>query len=121
GVDRETDLALLKIDYSGLSYLMPDPEPVRQGQMVFAFGSPLGLVNSMTMGIVSAASRQILDEDPVEYIQTDTPINPGNSGGALVNAQGRLVGLNTFILSKGGGSEGLGFAIPAPVLQQIYQ
>jgi serine protease Do len=81
----------------------------------------MGLAQSMSMGVVSNPDRRISDDDPVLYIQTDAPINPGNSGGALVDTQGRLVGLNTFILSQSGGSEGLGFAIPARVVQYMYE
>ena len=81
--------------------------------MVFAFGSPEGLRNTVTMGVVSAVARQPDPDSPLVYVQTDTPINPGNSGGALVDADGRLVGINTFILSSSGGNQGLGFAIPA--------
>ena len=77
---------------------------------------PLGLDNSVTMGIVSSTARQAKPDSPVVFVQTDAPINPGNSGGALVDLDGRLVGINTFILSQAGGNEGLGFAIPAPIV-----
>jgi serine protease Do len=77
--------------------------------MVFAFGSPEGLRNTVTMGVVSAIARQPDPDSPLVYVQTDTPINPGNSGGALVNADGELVGITTFILSSSGGNRGLGF------------
>src|SRR5208283_2380281 len=93
---------------------------LKQGQVVFAFGSPQGLENSVTMGVVSATARQVSDENPTTYIQTDAPINPGNSGGPLVDVDGRVVGINTFILSESGGSEGLGFAIPSDVVRNIY-
>ena len=72
------------------------------------------------MGVVSATSRQVSDENPTTYIQTDAPINPGNSGGPLVDVDGHVVGINTFILSESGGSEGLGFAIPSNVVRNIY-
>ena len=88
--------------------------------MVFAFGSPEGLQNSVTMGIVSAVARQPDPDSPLVYVQTDTPINPGNSGGPLVDADGELVGINTFILSRSGGNQGLGFAIPAGVVAFAY-
>ena len=90
-------------------------QPARQGEMVFAFGSPEGLRNTVTMGVVSAVARQPDPDSPLVYVQTDTPINPGNSGGPLVDIDGELVGINTFILSSSGGNQGLGFAIPASV------
>jgi serine protease Do len=111
---RDIDLALLKIDAPGLRALpIADYEKVRQGELVFAFGSPEGLRNSVTMGVVSAVARQTDPDSPNVYIQTDAAINPGSSGGPLVNIDGELVGLNTFILSTSGGSQGLGFAIPS--------
>jgi serine protease Do len=88
--------------------------------LVFAIGSPEGLQNSVTMGVVSAVARQPDPEKPLTYIQTDAPINPGNSGGPLVDMNGAVVGINTFILSEGGGSEGLGFAIPARIVDFVY-
>ena len=91
------------------------------GQLVFAIGSPEGLQNSVTMGVVSALARQPDATKPMTYIQTDAPINPGNSGGPLVDMNGSVIGINTFILSEGGGSEGLGFAIPARVVEFVYQ
>jgi serine protease Do len=86
-----------------------------------AFGNPLGLENSVSMGVVSSVARQIKPDDTMIYIQTDAPINPGNSGGPLVDADGRVMGLNTFILSQSGGSEGLGFAIPSNIVRNVYQ
>jgi serine protease Do len=88
---------------------------------VFAIGSPEGLQNSVTMGVVSALNRQPDPSKPLTYIQTDAPINPGNSGGPLVDMNGSVLGINTFILSQGGGSEGLGFAIPARVIDFVYR
>ena len=88
--------------------------------MVFAFGSPEGLRNTVTMGVVSAVARQPDPDSPLVYIQTDAPINPGNSGGPLVNTDGELLGINTFILTTSGGNQGLGFAIPAGVLAFAY-
>jgi serine protease Do len=121
GVHKETDLALLKIDETDLPTLplLTQPRP-RVGQLVFAIGSPEGLQNSVTMGVVSAVSRQPDPTKPLTYIQTDAPINPGNSGGPLVDMNGSVVGINTFILSEGGGSEGLGFAIPARIVDFVY-
>jgi serine protease Do len=99
--------------------LLVQPRP-RVGQLVFAIGSPEGLQNSVTMGVVSAVARQPDPEKALTYIQTDAPINPGNSGGPLVDMNGSVVGINTFILSTGGGSEGLGFAIPARIVDFVY-
>jgi len=120
GTHKETDLALLKIDEKDLPTLPLLPQRPRVGQLVFAIGSPEGLQNSVTMGVVSAVSRQADPEKPLTYIQTDAPINPGNSGGPLVDMNGSVVGINTFILSQGGGSEGLGFAIPARIVDFVY-
>jgi serine protease Do len=120
GVDRDSDLAVLKIDRTGLPFLhFGDSEELRQGQLVLAFGNPLGLANSVTMGVVSSSARQIKPEDPMIYIQTDAPINPGNSGGPLLDADGRVVGINTFILTQSGGSEGIGFAIPSNIVRNV--
>src|SRR5271165_7125 len=122
GIDRQSDLAVIKIDATNLPALeLADSDRLKQGQVVFAFGSPQGLENSVTMGVVSATARQVSDENPTTYIQTDAPINPGNSGGPLVDVDGRVVGIDTFILSESGGSEGLGFAIPSNVVRNIYE
>ncbi len=121
GLDRDTDLAVIKIDRIGLAPLsFTDSDSLRQGQIVMAFGNPMALENSVSMGVISSAERQLQSDDPGVYIQTDAPINPGNSGGPLVDAQGRLAGINTFIFSQSGGSEGIGFAIPANVVKRIY-
>lgn len=121
GVNKDTDLALLKVEANGLPFLPFGSYPdVRQGQLVFAFGSPEGLGNSVTMGVISSVARQPDPERPMVYIQTDAPINPGNSGGPLVDIEGRLVGVNTFILTQGGGNEGIGFAIPSLVVHYVY-
>jgi serine protease Do len=124
GVSRQIDLALLKID--GLKEKL-DALPIapyrnlRQGEFVLAFGSPEGLRNTVTLGVVSSVARQTDPDSPMVYIQTDAPINPGNSGGPLVNADGAVVGVNTFILSQSGGNEGLGFAIPSSIVSVAYQ
>jgi serine protease Do len=121
GLDPEADLAVIKIDRTGLVPLaLADSDALRQGQIVLAFGNPMALENSVSLGVISSVERQLKPEDSAVYIQTDAPINPGNSGGPLVDAQGRLVGINTFILSQSGGSEGMGFAIPANVVNRIY-
>jgi serine protease Do len=122
GLHRETDLALLKVDQTGLPTLsLGSRRPVHQGQLVFAMGSPEGLENSVTMGVVSSVARQADPSRPMVYIQTDAPINPGNSGGPLVDTEGYVVGINTFIFSAAGGSEGLGFAIPARIVHFVYE
>jgi serine protease Do len=119
-VDEETDLAVIKVQAGSLPALpFGDSDTLKPGQVVLAFGSPLGLSSSVTMGVVSAVARQLAPEDPMIYIQTDAPINPGNSGGALVDADGRLVGINTLILSASGGSEGIGFAAPSNIVRNI--
>ncbi len=121
GVAPEIDLALLKAEDAHLPAIpMTDYDDVHQGELVFAFGSPQGLRNSVTMGIVSAVARQPDPDNPMVYVQTDAPINRGNSGGPLVNVKGELVGINTFILSDSGGSQGLGFAIPSALVQIAY-
>ncbi len=121
GMDAEADLAVIKIDRAGLVPMsLADSDTLRQGQFVLAFGNPMALENSVSLGVVSSVERQLKPEDPAVYIQTDAPINPGNSGGPLVDARGQVVGINTFILSKSGGSEGIGFAIPSNAVSRIY-
>lgn len=122
GIDRETDLAVVKVEEEGLSALeLDDSDDLQQGEIVLAFGSPMGLQNSVTMGVVSSVARQLRPEDPVVYIQTDATINPGNSGGPLVNTRGRVVGINTLILSQSGGSEGIGFAVPSNIVKNVFE
>jgi serine protease Do len=122
GITTELDLALLKVDGQKLPALpLATYSQVRQGETVFAFGSPIGLRNSLTHGLVSAVARQIDPDSPLIYVQTDAPINPGNSGGPLVNIRGEVVGVNTFILSQSGGNEGLGFAIPSATVRTVYR
>ena len=121
GLDAEIDLALLKIEVKGLTALpLGDFNKVRQGEVVFAFGSPEGLQDSVSMGVVSAAARQVDADNPMVFVQTDAPINPGSSGGPLVNVDGELVGINAFIVTEGGGNEGLGFAIPSAIVGFAY-
>lgn len=120
GMDQQTDLAVVKINLTGLPFLkFADSSTLNQGQIVLAFGSPLGLENSVSMGIVSAVDRQLDIDSPLVYIQTDAAINPGNSGGPLVNTAGDVVGVNTFIFTKSGGSEGVGFAIPSNLADSL--
>ncbi len=121
GTHKASDLALLKVEASHLPALTLGGESrVRQGELVLAIGSPEGLRDSVTMGVVSSVARQPNPDEPMVYIQTDAPMNPGNSGGPLVDVDGNVLGINTLILSEGGGSEGLGFAIPAVVVNFDY-
>jgi serine protease Do/serine protease DegQ len=123
GADPKTDVAVVKIEAAGLPTLtLADSDKLRVGDVVFAVGNPLAVGETVTMGIVSAKERQIglLGETGYEnYIQTDAAINMGNSGGALVDAKGRLVGINSAILSPSRGSIGLGFAIPINLARSI--
>src|ERR1700678_368736 len=126
GADPKTDIAVLKIEASGLPTLpLGDSSQLNVGDLIFAIGDPFGIGETATMGIVSATGRgQLGIEDYENFIQTDAAINPGNSGGAMIDIHGNLVGVNTAILSHGsGGNEGVGFAIPMsmakPVMDQI--
>ena len=124
GRDPKTDLAVLKIEQNELPYItMADSDNLRVGDVVFAVGNPLGVGQTVTMGIVSATGRSglhLLGEQAYEnFIQTDASINQGNSGGALIDAAGRLVGINTAILSQSGGNIGIGFAIPSTLARNI--
>ena len=122
GIFEEGDLALLKIAATGLPALpFADYRKLRQGQVVFAFGSPEGLQDSMSMGIVSSIARQPDPDSPFLYIQTDAPINPGSSGGPLINTAGEIVGLDTFIVTQAGGSEGIGFAVPSMLVHWVFE
>jgi serine protease Do len=122
GASRDADVAVLKIRSTGLPAipLRPGKAP-RQGQVVLAVGSPEGLDNTMTIGVVSAVGRQPHPDYPMVYIQTDAAINPGNSGGPLLNVEGELIGINTFIMSESGRNQGLGFAVPAAVVRYVYE
>lgn len=122
GIATELDLALLKVDGQKLPALpLATYSQVRQGETVFAFGSPIGMRNSLTHGLVSAVARQIDSDSPLIYVQTDAPINPGNSGGPLVNIRGEVVGVNTFIVSQSGGAEGLDFAVPSATIRTVFR
>ena len=120
GKDEETDLAVIKIDKTGLSKAeFADSDSIKVGEFAMAVGNPIGMESSVTCGIVSAVNREVTDSDGKKYtlIQTDAAINSGNSGGALVNSEGKVIGINTLKLS-GTGIEGMGFAIPI-IQQQI--
>jgi serine protease Do len=121
GIDRLTDLAVLRISMAGLPFLSLDDfvEP-RQGEISLAFGAPLGMERSVSMGIVSAVDRQLEPDDPRLWIQTDAPVNPGNSGGPLVDSRGLLLGINTLIYSDSGHNEGVALAIPAPTVRDVF-
>ena len=120
GTDPPTDVALIKIDATGLPFLdVSDSDKLRVGDQVMAIGNPFGVGQTVTMGIVSALGRNIGLMDYSDLIQTDASINPGNSGGALVNMQGQLVGMNAAILSRSGGSQGIGFAIPTSMAMRV--
>jgi serine protease Do len=122
GIDTETDVAVLQVPGSGYQTLpFGNSDKLRSGQLVFAFGSPMGLENSVSMGVVSATARQLQPSDPMIYVQTDASINPGSSGGPLVNARGEVVGINTFIVSESGESSGLGFAGPSNIVEDVYR
>ncbi len=121
GIDLETDLAVLKVPGKNWRYLpFADSSKLTKGEIVFAIGSPRGLENSASMGIISAAERQLGADASQAFIQTDAPINPGNSGGPLVTTRGEIAGINTFIVTSSGGSEGLGFAIPSALVKDAY-
>src|SRR5246127_1835915 len=122
GTHKQSDLALLKVDAAHLpAAALRSDVRVHQGELVFAIGTPEGLRNTVTMGVVSSLARQLDPDKPMVYIQTDAPLNPGNSGGPLVDIDGNVIGINTLMLSEGGGSEGLGFAIPAAIVSFDYQ
>ena len=123
GTDPETDLAVLRIDLSDLPAIaFGNAEAARVGDVVLAEGNPFGVGQTVTMGIISALGRTQLGINTFEnFIQTDAAINPGNSGGALVDTEGRLLGINTAIYSRTGGSLGIGFAIPASTARQVME
>jgi serine protease DegS len=122
GTDPDTDLAVLKIDQGELPQLVLSTSPGRIGDLVFAIGNPFGVGQTVTMGILSATGRTQVGISTYEnFIQTDAAINPGNSGGALVNMRGELIGINTAIFSRGGGSNGIGFAIPTALATAVME
>jgi serine protease DegQ len=123
GVDPETDLAVLKINMSNLPTItLGRMDEARVGDVVLAIGNPFGVGQTVTMGIISALGRNHLGINTFEnFIQTDAPINPGNSGGALIDAHGNLLGINTAIYSRSGGSLGIGFAIPVSTAKSVLE
>jgi serine protease Do len=122
GFSKHIDLAVLKVEATNLPTLQIGRyDQVQKGQLVLAFGSPEGLENSVSMGLVSSVLRQTDPDDTMVYIQTDAAINPGNSGGPLVDADGNVVGIDTFIYTKSGGNEGIGFAIPSGIVRYAYE
>jgi len=122
GTDRRTDVALIKVEATGLPAVrFGDPGRLKVGEWVVAIGSPFGFENTVTAGIVSAKGRSLPQENFVPFIQTDVAINPGNSGGPLFNMQGEVVGINSQIYSRTGGFMGLSFAIPIDVVLDVQQ
>jgi len=123
GTDPKTDLAVIKIDANNLPTIkLADSDKADIGDVVIAVGNPFGIGETVTMGIISAVGRSNIGIVEYEnFIQTDAAINPGSSGGALVNTRGELVGVNTAILTKSGGYEGIGFAIPSNMAKKVYR
>lgn len=122
GTDDLTDVAVLKIEVGGLRPLaFADSEKARVGQMVFAVGSPYGLVETVTMGIISARERLFAGEVGTEFFQTDAAINRGNSGGPLINIHGEIIGINNFIITDSGGSQGIAFSTPSNSVRRVLE
>ncbi len=121
GADPKTDIAVVKVESKNLPTLaFADSSQVQVGDIALAIGNPFGVGQTVTMGIISATGRGNLGiEDYEDFIQTDAAINPGNSGGALINASGQLIGINTAILSRAGGNQGVGFAVPANLARTV--
>ncbi len=123
GTDPQTDIAVLKIDAKGLPFLpMSDSSRVQVGDLAMAIGNPFGIGQTVTMGIIGATGRAVgigAEGGYEDFIQTDAAINPGNSGGALINTRGELIGINTAIISRGGGNQGVGFAVPINLARNV--
>ena len=122
GVDTITDMALLSTNYKGKSITFSDSSNVRIGDIVLAIGNPFGVGQTLTQGIISRTNSGHITENPLdEFLQSDAAINPGNSGGAMVNINGDLIGINTMNLSIGGGSDGIGLAVPSNLVKKITE
>jgi serine protease Do len=122
GLDLETDLAVVKVEASGLTALaFGDSDELRAGQLVVALGSPLGFYNSVSLGVISAVARQLEPESPMVYLQSDAAIASGSSGGPLVDLRGRIVGINTLVAVREGAGDGLGFAAPSNIVRSVYE
>ena len=122
GKDPKSDIAVVKIDAKDLPAIeLADSENLEVGDVVLAIGNPFGVGQTVTSGIISATGRGSLGLDYEDMIQTDAAINPGNSGGALVDAEGRLIGINTAILSRSGGNQGIGFAVPVNLARSVME
>jgi serine protease Do len=120
GTDPQTDIALIKINAENLPALtLTDSSKVEIGDVVLAIGNPFGIGQTVTKGIVSARDRTTSGDGDEDFIQTDAAINPGNSGGALVDTDGRLIGINSAILSRSGGNQGIGFAVPSDLCRWV--
>jgi serine protease Do len=121
-IDQETDLAVIKIAERNLPALeFADSDSLKPGQIVLALGSPLGLHNTVSMGVISAIARQLEPESPMIYVQTDAAIKPGSSGGPLVDLSGRLVGINTLIVAESAAAEGPAFAAPSNIVRTVFE
>ena len=122
GIDAITDVALLKSDFKGKAISFSDSSAVKIGDVVLAIGNPFGVGQTLTKGIISRTNSGHITENPLdEFLQSDAAINPGNSGGAMVNIKGDLIGINTMNLSLGGGSDGIGLAVPSNLVRNITQ
>ena len=122
GIDTITDIALLKSDFKGKAINFSDSSIVKIGDIVLAIGNPFGVGQTLTKGIISRTNSGHITENPLdEFLQSDAAINPGNSGGAMVNIKGDLIGINTMNLSLGGGSDGIGLAVPSNLVKNITQ
>ncbi|HEV2275692.1 MAG TPA: trypsin-like peptidase domain-containing protein [Acidobacteriaceae bacterium] len=122
GLDTVTDLAVIKVEKHGLRALkFADSDRAHAGELVLAFGSPLGLQDSVSLGVISATNQQLDSDSPMVYLQTDAAINPGNSGGPLIDMHGDVVGINSMIETQSGGNEGVGFSIPSNTARIVYE
>jgi serine protease Do len=122
GTDPQSDLAVVKVDAKDLPAItFTDSDKIEVGDRVLAIGNPFGIGQTVTSGMVSGLGRATMGLDYEDFIQTDAAINPGNSGGALVDIEGRLIGVNTAILSRSGGSQGVGFAVPSEIASKVMQ